>query len=496
VQNLGFYPQTDVSVKCDIYEGGLGGTVLDEDFSSEPVDWTITNVEGTAWTWDSSDERMENTYSGSPSGYLDSPVLDCSGKSGMSLSFWHYWKADYSSGNQDGYVRGSVDGGSTWPYLIDEFHHNDPAEETAVKYYDISSWADGQSEVMIRFDITNDNDWYWYVDDVNVTAELAGDLVYSSEALIDVAAYETQFVEFTPDWNAGMGLYGIQVSTLLGSDENTGNDVTADTVSVEGPGLAFDPESVDFDTLGVNQSESSSFEIWNSGIDTLTYTLSSSESWLTVSPLSGDCTSEVDTITVEVDTTGLTPGMSYQGDVVISSNGGSGVFSVDFYLVADGTELEDVNQSSYDRGFPIRHAADGDWAGAQNFTPTLGMITSVDLWLRSFGSPEFDLVVELREDGPEGTLLDSVSFMPGEISSDWSWLSVDFSDIAVSSGTDYFIVLPPAPSGVTSSFGYEWGYVFGDVYADGSFWFTRDGGGLWRDLPDSYEFAFRTYGLA
>jgi len=348
---------------------------------------------------------------------------------------------------------------------------------------------------MIRFDITNDNDWYWRIDDVNVTAELAGDLVYSSETIVDVAAYETQFVEFSPDWDAGMGLYGIQVSTLLGSDENTGNDVVADTVSVEGPGLSFDPEGVDFDTLGVDQTESGSFEIWNDGVGTLSYSLSESESWLSVSPLSGDSTGEHDTITVEVDTTGLSPGMSYQGDVVISSNGGSGVFSVDFYLVADGTELEDVNQSSYDRGFPIRHAADGDWAGAQDFMPTMGMISSVDLWIRSFGTPEFDLVVELREDSPEGTLLDTMSFTPGEVSSEWGWLSVDFSDIAVSSGTDYFIVLPPAPSGVTSSFGYEWGYAFGDVYADGSFWFTRDGGGLWRDLPESYEFAFRTYGL-
>lgn len=61
-------------------------------------------------------------------------------------------------------------------------------------------------------------------------------------------------------------------------------------------------------------------------------------------------------------------------------------------------------------------------------------------------------------------------------------------------GTDYLIVCPPAPSGVTTSFGYEWGYAWGDQYQPGSFWFTRDGGGLWRDLPTMYEFTFRTYG--
>jgi len=48
---------------------------------------------------------------------------------------------------------------------------------------------------------------------------------------------------------------------------------------------------------------------------------------------------------------------------------------------------------------------------------------------------------------------------------------------------------------VTSSFGYEWGYAFGDQYPDGAFWFTRDGGVLWRDLPTTYEFAFKTYGI-
>ena len=61
VQNLGYYPQTGVVVNCSIFEGGIGGVVLDEDFSTNPTDWTITHVDGTAWTWDSYDQRMENT---------------------------------------------------------------------------------------------------------------------------------------------------------------------------------------------------------------------------------------------------------------------------------------------------------------------------------------------------------------------------------------------------------------------------------------------------
>ncbi len=160
----------------------------------------------------------------------------------------------------------------------------------------------------------------------------------------------------------------------------------------------------------------------------------------------------------------------------------------------DVNEVVDISQDIFDRGFPIRHAVDGDWSGAQNFTPTLTTISKAEIYTRAFGSPDFDLTVELRENDPEGILLDTVVFAAGDVPSSWTWLEVDFADVTVSSGTDYFIVCPPAPSGVTTSFGYEWGYAFGDQYPDGSFWFTRDGGDLWRDLPTMYEFVFKTYG--
>ena len=156
-------------------------------------------------------------------------------------------------------------------------------------------------------------------------------------------------------------------------------------------------------------------------------------------------------------------------------------------------ENVDVEQPVFNRGFPIRHAEDGDWGGAQNFTPTTDVITSVQIYMRTFGTPEFDLTVELRENDPEGTLIDSITFMPSETPNSWTWFSIDFTDSYVSND-EYFIVCPPAPSGVTTSNGYEWAYAFGNQYDDGSFWFTRDGGDLWRDLPGMYEFTFKTYG--
>jgi hypothetical protein len=138
---------------------------------------------------------------------------------------------------------------------------------------------------------------------------------------------------------------------------------------------------------------------------------------------------------------------------------------------------------------------DGDWAAAQNYIPTVNTITRVELMLRKFGTPEFNLTVELREDHPQGLLLDTKEFTPTEVPSNWEWFNIDFNDVMVTADIEYFIVCPPAPIGVTTSFGYEWRYAFGNQYDDGAFWFTRDGGGLWRDLPTMYEFVFRTYGF-
>lgn len=162
------------------------------------------------------------------------------------------------------------------------------------------------------------------------------------------------------------------------------------------------------------------------------------------------------------------------------------------------TEVLDIEQAIYDRGFPIRHTSDGDWGGAQNYTSTYDIVTKVEIYGRKMGTPEFDLTVELREDGPDdltGTLLDTVVIPAGSIPESYGWITVDFADAGVGMGSDVFIVCPPAPSGVTTSFGYEWGYAMGNQYDGGSFWFTRDGGNWWRDLPTMYEFTFRTYGM-
>ncbi len=110
------------------------------------------------------------------------------------------------------------------------------------------------------------------------------------------------------------------------------------------PVLSYNPSSYNFGSVTAGATGSTSFEIWNSGTGTLTYSLSESTSWVTVTPTSGDSTGEHDTITVNIDTTGLSPG-SYNCPVSISSNGGSGTFTVYVTVIEQTTEVLDQQQT-------------------------------------------------------------------------------------------------------------------------------------------------------
>ena len=154
----------------------------------------------------------------------------------------------------------------------------------------------------------------------------------------------------------------------------------------------------------------------------------------------------------------------------------------------------DINQSEFNRGFPIRNTEFGNWAGAQTFTPTLTALSSVDIYIRKFGFPEYDLTVEIHENNPNGPLLDILTIPSEDLSGNWQWVPLDFDDISFKTDMIYCIKLPSPPYITRTSFGYEWGYSFENQYIDGAFWFTRDGGELWRELTEKYDFMFITYG--
>jgi hypothetical protein len=92
------------------------------------------------------------------------------------------------------------------------------------------------------------------------------------------------------------------------------------------PALAFYPQSHYFGILMEGVTEETTFDIWNSGTGTVTYSLSWDESWVTVTPTSGASTGEHDQISVTIDTTGLPLGTTQECDINIESNAGNKVF--------------------------------------------------------------------------------------------------------------------------------------------------------------------------
>lgn len=94
------------------------------------------------------------------------------------------------------------------------------------------------------------------------------------------------------------------------------------------PVLSYDPKFHDFEGMGKGQTDSTTFEIWNSGTGVLAYALNETCSWVTVSPTtSGTSTGEHDTITISVDTTNLSSGI-HICSINISSNGGNDIYTV------------------------------------------------------------------------------------------------------------------------------------------------------------------------
>ena len=110
------------------------------------------------------------------------------------------------------------------------------------------------------------------------------------------------------------------------------------TITGEGdPCLEYDPESHNFGTMEEGETDSTTFEIWNDYTGTLIYTLTEDCDWINLSSYSGDSTGEHDTITIDIDTTGLSE-ETHSYDIQISSNGGDEKFTVTVKVGEDSAE--------------------------------------------------------------------------------------------------------------------------------------------------------------
>ncbi|NYT12285.1 MAG: choice-of-anchor D domain-containing protein [Methanomassiliicoccales archaeon] len=138
------------------------------------------------------------------------------------------------------------------------------------------------------------------------------------------------------------GLSGGSYNYAIPLNSNGGSGTVSTFVTVQSePDLSYSPTSLDFGTVAIGYTGSKTFEVWNSGDETLEYSISESCSWITsVSPSNGTSTGEHDTITVSIDTGGLSSG-SYNYAIPLNSNGGSGTVNV--YVISAGPPLAPQN---------------------------------------------------------------------------------------------------------------------------------------------------------
>ena len=139
---------------------------------------------------------------------------------------------------------------------------------------------------------------------------------------------------------------GLHICTISITSNGGSGTFTVQVNIVAGAILSYSPTSHDFGSMLAGQTDSTTFDIWNSGTGTLTYSLSESCGWVTVTPTGGTSTGEHDTITVNIDTTGLSVGV-HTCDITITSDGGSGTFTVQVTIVADTTppEINNIDAS-------------------------------------------------------------------------------------------------------------------------------------------------------
>lgn len=133
----------------------------------------------------------------------------------------------------------------------------------------------------------------------------------------------------TIDLNVGPHHCDIRISSNGGEGEF---QVDVYVIQPTEPMLYFYPQSLYFGDLLRESTAGDSFEIWNAGIGTLSYSFSEEYDWLGINPAGGSSTGEHDSILVSIDTSHLEYGL-YSADVRISSNGGEGSLNVFFTVV-------------------------------------------------------------------------------------------------------------------------------------------------------------------
>ncbi len=183
------------------------------------------------------------------------------------------------------------------------------------------SWCDPEADEATVEPLTPDRaEYIWYSSyDVNTPFTVVYQVTVPVDAELGTYTFD--------DGDIGYSIAGAPtIHAGIGGDTR---------VTIAAPVLSTTPEALDHDfgDVAKGQTDTWSFDITNAGILTLIWDVASNQPWLTVDPISGNTTTETDTVTVQIDTSGLTTFNSYNGTITIDSNSGTeptrqGVISV------------------------------------------------------------------------------------------------------------------------------------------------------------------------
>jgi hypothetical protein len=171
----------------DDIEVSSGSTILfTEDFDgagSFPNPWDNNDWHNYYYsTWGSNIARVYYSPVENQDEELISPSIDVSAYAGSSvdLEYKTYYN-DYTGTTDAGYVDVSFDGGA-WTNVVTYL-----ADTSNPKYEGFSiNVPSGASTMMVRFHYIGNNDWYWYIDDVEVSS----------------GAVQLLFEDFESSWNS------------------------------------------------------------------------------------------------------------------------------------------------------------------------------------------------------------------------------------------------------------------------------------------------------
>lgn len=186
---------------------------------------------------------------------------------------------------------------------------------------------------------------------------------------------------------------------------------------------------------------------------------------------------------------------NYQVELIVRDGTGATDSKIQNVLIQN-IEVMDINQSIFDRGFRLMP----EWFAAQEFIPTVGTLTKIELFVSKMGMPAGEVTFQICKNKVNGTVImetvitqDEVPYYPN-----YEWLTIDLEQLQVDTIEQYYIVLKNATGSDTHNF-IQWGWC--DSYPDGAggpydggwFYFLDEYGLKWSPIRD-WDYTFKIYG--